>query len=413
MADAQPQATLSPEAIEVLQRYARSLLKYERLMEISRKLNSTLKNDELLRLITEAAGELTTSEAASILLIDNSSGTLRFEAAMSEEGFSLEQIEVPMDSVAGWVVQNGEPVRIQDTKNDDRFYEGVDKATEFQTRSLLAVPLKTRKRTIGCLEAVNKKNDAIFDDDDENTLITLATQAAIAIENARLFEQSDLISEMVHELRTPLAAIKATTYILKRPNVPEETREEIIDTIASEVDRLTRLTTDFLELTRLESGRTRIRMEPIDFAVLVPSTVETVQSQAAELDVTLNTKVDGELPVNGDRAKLMQVLLNLLTNAIKYNRPGGSVSVSATELNAELIVTVADTGHGISQNNLPYIFEKFYRVPDTEGYTQGTGLGLAITKRIIENHGGTIEVNSVEGEGTTFTVKLPIARRPS
>ncbi len=411
MVDSSNNVAFSPKAVAILQRYARSLLKYERLMEISRKLNSTLKNDELLRLIANAAAELTTSEAASILLIDSRSGTLRFEAAISPDGFSMDQIEVPMDSVAGWVVQNDEPVRIQDTKSDERFYEGVDEATSFETRSLLAVPLKTRKRTIGCLEAVNKKDGATFDDEDENTLITLATQAAIAIENARLFEQSDLISEMVHELRTPLAAIKATTYILKRTDVPQETRTEIISTIGSEVDRLTRLTTEFLELTRLESGRTRINLAHITFNDLIPQAVETVRSQAADNDITVKAEIDAPTPVNGDRAKLTQVLLNLLTNAIKYNRPGGTVTATAKEQDGYLVLSVADTGHGISQDNLPHIFEKFYRVADTEGYTQGTGLGLAITKRIIENHNGSIEVSSVEGEGTTFTVKLPLAVR--
>lgn len=411
MTESQTNTQFSPEALEVLQRYARSLLKYERLMEISRQLNSTLKNDELLRLITNAAAELTFSEAASILLIDSRSGTLRFEAAMSDAGFSLEQIEVPMDSVAGWVVQNSEPVRIVDTKNDDRFYEGVDEATEFETRSLLAVPLKTRKRTIGCLEAVNKKHDELFNDEDENTLITLATQAAIAIENARLFEQSDLISEMVHELRTPLAAIKATTYILKRPNLPESTKEDMIETVAGEVDRLTRLTTEFLELTRLESGRSRINIEQIDISDLIKKAVETVQPQAADNALTLHADIHVTRPVNGDRAKLTQTVLNLLTNAIKYNKPDGSVTVTAKEDGDKLILSIADTGQGISEDNLPHIFEKFYRVADTEGYTQGTGLGLAITKRIIENHGGGIDVTSVEGEGTTFTVRLPLARR--
>jgi signal transduction histidine kinase len=112
--------------------------------------------------------------------------------------------------------------------------------------------------------------------------------------------------------------------------------------------------------------------------------------------------------IHGDGAKLQQVILNLLTNAIKYNRENGEVRVSAIQHDDFIVVSVADTGIGISKENLPHMFEKFFRVADTEGYTQGSGLGLAVAKRIIEGHGGEISVDSEYGVGTTFSFSLPI-----
>ncbi len=408
---------------------ASALARAERLLEISRRLNSTLDIGLLLEQIVQAAAEMIDSEAASILLLDTKAGVLRFEAALDLGGFSLDSVEVPLEgSIAGWVVLHAEPVVIEDVNRDPRFFDQVDKASDFQTRSLVAVPMVAHDKVIGCLEALNKRGGQKFTADDVATLVTLAAQAAVAIENARLFQQSDLIADMVHELRTPLAAIKATTYILLRPDISEPKRTELVNTIAQEADRLARMTTDFLDLARLESGRSKMARKPVDLATLLVGALQTVQPQASERRVLMHLDISppGLPEVMGDAEKLRQVVLNLLTNAIKYNREGGAVTVSAV-LHTDHIhhepglaigsslshmhhihVSVEDTGPGIAPGNLPHIFERFYRVPDTEGYTTGTGLGLAIAKRIIEAHGGSIMVESEQGVGTRFTFTLPV-----
>jgi signal transduction histidine kinase len=395
----------------VLRRYVRTLARYERLLEISRALISTLDIGDLLEQIVVAATELTNTEASSILLVDKRTGVLRFEAAIDTTGFGLASIEVPVESsIAGWVVTNGEPLLIADVSNEPRWSSNVDEQSEFQTRNMLAVPMRTHDKVIGCLEALNKSADQPFTDEDVNTLTTLAAQAGTAIENARLFQQSDLIAEMVHELRTPLAAITATTHILVRPEIGEERRVDMVKTISEETQRLTRMTTEFLDLARLESGRSRLAREPIDPAAIVRDAVETVEPQATtrQIDLTLEITPPDLPTIIGDEEKLKQVMLNLLTNAIKYNREGGGVGVSAVQHDDHIAVSVADTGYGISDENLPHIFEKFYRVADHEGFTQGTGLGLAVAKRIVEGHGGRIAVESEVGTGTTFTFTLPI-----
>lgn len=411
MTKSMPQSERAEGDDAPLRRYVRALARYERLLEISRTLISTLDINALLEQIVVAATELTDTVASSILLVDKRTGVLRFEAAVDTTGISLESIAVPIESsIAGWVVTHGEPLVIADVANEPRWSSKVDEESEFQTRNMLAVPMRTHNTVIGCLEALNKLDDQPFTDEDVNTLTTLAAQAAIAIENARLFQQSDLISEMVHELRTPLAAITATTHVLLRPEVGDEHRNEMVSTIREETQRLTRMTTEFLDLARLESGRSRIARDPVDMADVLRETVETVTPQAdtRKIDLTLEITPPELPPIKGDEEKLKQVLLNLLTNAIKYNHEGGRVEVHATRDDNCIAVSVSDTGFGISEENLPHIFEKFYRVADHEGFTQGTGLGLAVAKRIVEGHGGQISVESKVGEGTTFRFTIPL-----
>lgn len=391
------------------------LSRYQRLIEISQQLNSTLDLGSLLKKIISAAKELTNTEAASIMLIDPSTGDLRFEIASNIQPQDMDEIIIPKGSgIAGWVALHGEPRVIDDVTKEPTWTRKVDDTIEFQTRSILAVPLRTHNKVIGVLEGINKIGGDGWNESDVNTLTTLAGQAAIAIENARLFQQSDFIAEMVHELRTPLAALKASTVLLLRPDLPETKRTDIITTMHSETERLSRLTSDFLDLARLESGRTRLDISRFDLKKLIEESVDVVLPQASDKHV--NVYIDcGHFTANSDRGKIKQVLLNLLTNAIKYNREKGEIRVKASEVtDAEhpfVQVAVADTGYGISKEHQKHMFEKFYRVSDTAGFTQGTGLGLAIAKQIIEAHGGQITLESEQGVGSNFAITLPLATR--
>jgi signal transduction histidine kinase len=388
------------------------LAHYEHLMEISHQLNSTLDIATLLRKIISAAEELTDTEASSILLIDPQTGDLRFEITSNLNPNETESIIVPMEgSTAGWIVKHGEPRVIQDVSTEESHYDGVDETIEFKTRNLLGVPMRAHNKVIGVLEAINKRNNGRFNEQDIKTLTTLASQAAIAIENARLFQQSDFIAEMVHELRTPLAALKASTTLLLRPNLPQERREDIIMTMQGETERLIRMTSDFLDLARLESGRTHLDVAAFDVKKLIIESIDVVRQQA--IDKNINIDIHGEqLVTSGDRGKLKQVLLNLFTNAIKYNREGGTITVSIRQVEGRdklmTEIAVADSGYGISKENQKNMFQKFYRVADTSGYTQGTGLGLAIAKHIVEAHGGNIWLESEQGVGSTFFVTIPM-----
>ncbi len=391
--------------------FTQLLARYERVIEISQQLNATRDHVALLRRIISAATELLDIEAVSILLIDPSTGELRFELAANMNE-SMTSIVVPMEgSIAGWVVTHGEPRVIEDVTQEPNFFKDADTVLEFRTRNMLAVPLRTHQKVIGALEAVNKRSGS-FNGEDYKILSTLAGQAAIAIENARLFQQSDFMAEMVHELRTPLASLRTSAILLQRETL-SHSQGEIVGIMQSETERLIRLTSEFLDLARLESGRMRLEIEPFEIDRLLLECIHVVQAQAGDRSVTLETALQ-PLSVNGDRGKIKQVILNLLTNAIKYNRENGRIEVSCrlTERHDEpaVEVAVADSGNGISRDDQRQLFQKFFRAADSAGAVQGTGLGLTIAKYIVEAHGGAIWLESEPGVGSIFFFTLPLAQ---
>jgi len=388
--------------------YPRLLRRYMRLNELSTDLVSTLNIDTLLHRIVEAARELTECEAVSLLLLDPQTGNLKFEASTDLLLEGLGRTTVPTDnSIAGWIFSHSQPLLVEDALQDARFFREVDVLTRFETKNILGVPLRTKDKTSGVIEAINKTVGS-FDEEDLRLLQTLAAQAAIAIENSTLFQQNDLVAEMMHELRTPLTALVAVTNLLRRPELPQEQRLRLAGTLDQEVSRLSEMTTDFLELARLESGRTRFHRERIHLGGLIEECLEVIRPQAESENISLELKVDRSItPVPGDRNRLKQVLLNLLNNAIKYNHEGGSVSIRLLREKGNLVVAIEDSGRGIPPEALLKVFDRFYRVPDPERETPGTGLGLAIAQRIIKNHGGEITVESEFGKGSTFTLHLP------
>jgi len=400
----------TPSTESAVRKYPQLLLRFQRLLDLTSDLATTFDLDTLLQRIVVAARELTDCEASSLLLYDQQSHSLYFEAATGALVGGVGQRAIPADnSIAGWVFTHGQPLLSDDVMSDQRFFREIDALTRFETRSILGVPLKTKNKVMGVIESVNKVQGR-FDEEDVQILQTLAAQAAIAIENSQLFKQSDLIAEIVHELRTPLASITAAAHLLQRPELPPERHRSLTHTMLSEVQRLNDLATDFLELSRLESGRVHIQREPVHLGGLVQECLEVVRPQAQSRQLELKTEMDPSIaPVRGDRRLLKQLLLNLLTNAIKYNRAGGQVVVSLRSAAAEVVMSVQDTGRGIDPGDVAHLFERFYRVREVEAEAEvpGTGLGLAIARRIAESHQGAITIESQPGQGSTFSVHLP------
>lgn len=398
---------------ERIQHLERRVARLELIIEVSKVINSTLNLDPLLHNIIQIATKLTATEASSILLLDKKTGELHFEAATGIKGQEVKPIVVPLDkSIAGWVVKEGEPLLIPDVRKDPRHYHQVDDKTQFSTRSILGVPLRVKDKVIGVLEVLNKIDDQEFTQDDVETLTILAAQAAIAIENARLFQQSDLLSEVAHELRTPLTSICGySKMLLLAEGIDQAKKLEFAETIHREAVRLGQMINDFLDLARLESGRTHMAQEPVNVTEVISETLAILQPQAAEQQISISLQVPETLPtIIGDVARLKQVMVNLASNAVKYNHEGGRVDIEVKVGEDELNVAIRDTGRGIAEKDLPHIFERFYRVDDSEQQTKGTGLGLSIAKHIIEVHGGKISVQSVQGQGSTFTFTLPLPK---
>lgn len=380
---------------------------YRRLIEIARDLASTLDLDTLLTRIVHAAADLSGAEAASILLYDEAAHRLYFQVATNLDEPTMRGLVVPMDSIAGWVVSNRKPVRVANVHQDPRYFGVIEETTRFATHSLMGAPLIAKERVIGVLEVLNKRSGE-FDDTDEDLLTVLCAQAAIAIENSRLFQQSDLIAEFVHELRTPLSSINMAAYLLLRPEISQEQRDQMIRNIYDETQRLHTLASSFLDLARLESGRVQFHVTRFDLRPLLDECCQVMQTLAQASHVHVASEVPADFPpVEADRDKFKQVVLNLLSNAIKYNRPGGKVTLTATLEEPFWALQVEDTGVGIPAEALPRLFQKFYRVQGTEQRAAGSGLGLSICKKIVNGHGGHIEVRSQVGQGTTVAVYLP------
>jgi PAS domain S-box-containing protein len=221
-------------------------------------------------------------------------------------------------------------------------------------------------------------------------------------------KKTDFVSDVSHELRTPLASIKGfTATILSDEEMDPRTRQDFLMTIDNEADRLTRLLNDLLDLSRIESGRIKLKEEKVRLTDLIKKSVESIRNQAEEKHLKLNMQLPEEFPlVFADSDKMSQIIINLLSNAIKYTLEG-EVLISARKENGYVRVEVSDTGIGIAKEHLPKVFEKFQRIETSGIEAKGTGLGLSIVKAMVELQGGEVFVESELGKGTKFGFRLP------
>ena len=231
----------------------------------------------------------------------------------------------------------------------------------------------------------------------------------------RAYQQaSRFTSDASHELRTPLSIIRSQLEIgLRRQKIPAEFREQN-SSILEETERLSNIVEGLLSLAHLDAGEVEVVREVFDLSGLVRSTLEQMQLLAEEKTIVVTVDAPQPVFVMGDAARLRQVIVNLLDNAIKYTMTGGTISLSVHAVSAKAVLTVKDNGIGISQDALPHIFERFYRADKVRPRTiQGAGLGLSIVRAICQAHGGTVEANSQEGISTSLIVKLPLAAKPN
>ena len=289
-------------------------------------------------------------------------------------------------------------------------------------RYLLYFPIATANRVIGVLEVVGRPGGGRFNRDDELLLGNFADQAALALERAQLAEsagraavlaesdalKSALLSAVSHDLRTPLATIMASATSLLDPTVTwrDEERVEFLQAIDEEADRLSRVVSNLLDLSRIEGSALRPAKEWYDVAEVITDVASRLAKAAP--DHHLTTDVEPDLPlIRFDYVEIAQVLMNLGENAGKYTPPGTRITLSARRRPEAIELAVSDTGPGIPPPFLPRLFERFSRADQT-GRIPGTGIGLTISKGLVEAHGGQIWAESREGQGTTIAFTLPV-----
>ncbi len=313
-----------------------SSAKLNRLVEISRELNAKTNVDELLTYIMSQAALLTHAEAASILLLDPNTRQLRFKAASNDMNPAMKDIPVPLDSsIAGAVFQANEPMIIADVSRDPRWNQNVSEAIDFQTTSILGVPMHDVDRPVGVLEALNKQNGA-FTAEDVETLTILADIAGVAVEKARLIEQlqkayadlneldqrkTDFIAIASHELRTPLAIILGYVSFLREEADP--VMAEQLNSVMGAAVQLRSLIQDMLNLQYVDTGKTALSLRRVDLVGFVRALAAKDETAVARQQTIMTHLPTKPIPVQIDPDVMEIVLNNLLDNAIKFSPEGG------------------------------------------------------------------------------------------
>jgi signal transduction histidine kinase len=384
------------------------LNRYQKLINISCDLASELDLNILLSKIVQAACEVSDAKEASILMYDPNKKVLYFQAATNLDSHLKRGTVVPLDgSIAGWIVNHQKPLIVDNPQKDKRHFDYIGKITNIECSSLLGIPLKSKGNVLGVLEVINKK-DGEFNKEDEDVLLALGAQATVAIENSRLFLQSDLIGEFVHEIRTPLSSLSAAAHLLKSNRVHEDQKKKMIDILEAEIEALSDMSSSFLDLARLESGRKQYTVNEFDIRDLLIECHEIIIPEAHKLNLLFILDLPDTLPrIRGDRKQLKQAFINLLNNAVKFNKIEGEIILKAKADQDQFVIIISDTGLGIPEDERSKIFEKFYRVQSHRDLVPGTGLGLSVVKQIIHGHGGEIDLTSEVEVGTTFTITLP------
>ena len=290
---------------------------------------------------------------------------------------------------------------------------------ELGLRSALVVPLIAHNRVLGAITLVGAESGKRFSAADLDMVEDLAHRAALAVDNARLYRDAqevnrlkdEFLATLSHELRTPLTAVLGWTRLLGTGQLDKATERRALETIERNAQAQVQLIDDILDVSRIIRGRLRLNVRPAELMPVIEAAVDSVRPAAEAKGIRLHVVLDPRAgPVSGDPDRLQQVVWNLLTNAVKFTPKDGRVQVLLTRANSHLELTVSDTGQGIEEKFLPFVFDRFRQAdPSTTRVHGGLGLGLAIVRHLVELHGGTVTVESPgAGQGTTFRVSLPL-----
>jgi signal transduction histidine kinase len=451
---ARPQAGLFPDnQVELLQTFAdqaviaienvrlfkeleartgeltQSVEKLTALGEVSRAVSSTLDVETVLDTIVSRASQLAGAAGCSIFEYDEAAERFELRAMHNYDAAFVEALRaVPLrkgEGLMGRAAEMREPIQIPDITQPGAYQSSVrDTLIRFGYRALLAVPLLREDQIIGSL-SFNRKEAGEFPPEVIDVLKTFATQSALAIQNARLFREiadksaqleaasrhkSEFLANMSHELRTPLNAIIGFSEVLTERMFGElnEKQDEYLRDIYSSGQHLLSLINDILDLSKIEAGRMELELSDFHLPTAIDNALILVRERATRRGITLGHSVDERLgAIRGDERKVKQVLLNLLSNALKFTPEGGRIDVRAVPHDGVAEISVTDTGVGIAPEDQEAVFEEFRQVGTADKKVEGTGLGLALSRKFIELHGGRIWVESEVGKGSTFRFTLP------
>jgi signal transduction histidine kinase/DNA-binding response OmpR family regulator len=415
---------------------------------VSKALASQLDLDTLIEVVGDQMRDLFKASIVYLALVDDQKEMINFPY---QHGDVIKPIRFG-EGLTSRIIKTGEAMLINKDINDSYVKLGIERKGK-EAASYLGVPIPAGGENIGVLSVQSTEQENRFDENDRRLLSTIATHVGVAMYNARLFEQtlkaqaqaeeskkiaeearqaaeaaneakSAFLSTVSHELRTPLTSVIGFAKIIRKrltekifPLVPTEngkalkTMEQVagnLDVVVSEGERLTSLINDVLDLAKIEAGKMEWHIEQTNMGSVVEQAIAATSSMFDAKKLKLIKNIPEDLPqISGDRDKLVQVVINLLSNACKFTDMG-SVTCSVVQEQDEVVVQIQDTGMGIAEEDKENVFEKFKQVGDTlTDKPKGTGLGLPICKEIVEYHGGRIWLDSTLGKGSVFSFSLP------
>jgi signal transduction histidine kinase len=412
------------EAEELRDRLGRRADQLEAVNRVARALGSSLEQDEAFDRFLAEVRSVFEFERLAIVLVEGDQAVVMANSGRGEGDLFPRGTSRPVPgSIVESVLAGGQTI-VRGDMGGDALYPEERELAALGLHSRVVAPLTVGGAPLGIL-SVSREQANAFGSDEVELIGLLARQVAAAVQNIRTFTaernaaeelrrlsalRADFVSLVSHELRAPMASVIgcATTLRVRWRELTADQRESFLALIEQETGRLSTLIGDVLDTSRIEAGTFTYAFGDVDLAELVRETVSMVALGSDE--VTVQAHVPEPLPaVRGDRERLRQLLLNLLSNAAKYTVAGDEIEVRASAEDGAVVVSVSDHGPGIALEEQRLIFEKFGRVNSGGRSTPGAGLGLFIARSIAEGHGGSLDVRSDPGSGATFTFRVPIA----
>ena len=385
--------------------------KLQRLIEASKIINSTLDLDKLLGLILDSAAKSINADRGTLYLVDTIKKELWSKVL---QGINMVEIRLPIGKgLAGYVAETGETINIPDTYADPRFNPEIDKRTGYHTHNMLCMPMKNKDgKIIGVFQLLNK-NQGSFDSEDISFIDAFSAHASIAIENARIAQEmvqnerlsavGRMASVIIHDIKNPMGTLRVYAQVMKKKSGNEEANK-LADEMIRQVDRFVNMTQEILDFTR---GISASNFQELEFSDVMNGVLSFIEKDLEKNKITLVKNAQFKGIVRLDQDKMVRVFYNIASNARDAMSEGGSLTVAAVEHNGYVRIDFTDTGTGMPEEVKNRIFEPFM----SYGKKHGTGLGMAIVKKVIDDHSGKIEIDSVMGKGTTISIYLPITKK--
>jgi signal transduction histidine kinase len=393
------------------------------MQRIDRELNASLELDRAMRITLEWAMRQSKADAGFIGFVQGDGVRLMAHDGYSKEVDEYQEKMIPLGHPAlSEAIVSGQPRRI--------VMENANALGAFllNASSQLVIPIRREAYVIGLFLLESNASDR-FQQDEMNFLSRLADHAAIAISNAQLYAQIDaanksksqFVSFVAHELKNPMASIKGYTELVTggMAGPINDMQAKFLATVRSNVDRMNTIVSDLSDLNKIEAGILKMDFKPVSIPEIVEESVRSTRRQIEDKEQVVNLNVPDQLPlVWADRNRMIQVAVNLISNATKYTPKSGTITIGAERTISEVGHTdnlqvvhfwVKDTGIGITPEDQKKIFQQYFRTDISKDMATGTGLGLNITKNLVEMQGGRIWFESEIGQGTTFHVTIPIS----